>query len=80
MTVAEMIEWLKTQDQEAIVQVVRHESGRGYYDQGGNTSIVDFDITDDNLMTYTNFRCNSTVKPDDDLYNKRYLLLGEKDG
>ena len=30
MTVAEMIEWLKTQDQEATVRVLVMERGRGY--------------------------------------------------
>jgi hypothetical protein len=35
MKVSEFIEWLKTQDQDATVEVVVHESGTGYYDQGG---------------------------------------------
>jgi len=45
MTVAEMIEWLKTQDQNAIVQVVFHEMGSGYYNQGGTAQTVAFDPT-----------------------------------
>ena len=37
MKVRELIEWLKAfEDQDADVFVVEHESGRGYYDQGGN--------------------------------------------
>lgn len=43
MTVAEFIEWLKTQDQAAEVWVVEHSSGRGYYDQGGRAEQVAFD-------------------------------------
>jgi hypothetical protein len=43
MTVAEMVEWLKTQDQSAIVQVIFHETGYGYYNQGGTARTVVFD-------------------------------------
>lgn len=35
MNVAEMIEWLKTQPQDARVEVLSHSRGSGYYDQGG---------------------------------------------
>lgn len=45
MNVAEMIEWLQTMPQDAKVEVVRHYSGSGYYDQGGNAIVVDFDAT-----------------------------------
>lgn len=41
MTVAELIEWLKTQPQEAVVTCISHTSGSGYYDQGGNIEVVD---------------------------------------
>ncbi len=43
MTVEEMINWLKTQDQAAIVQVVFHEMGYGYNNQGGDAQTVVFD-------------------------------------
>lgn len=43
MTVNELIEWLKTQDQDRVVEVIKHESGRGYYDQGGIANVVIFD-------------------------------------
>ena len=43
MTVAEMIEWLKTQDQSAVVYVIFHKTGSGYYDQGGTAKTVAFD-------------------------------------
>lgn len=42
-TVAEMIEWLKTMPQDAKVEVLRHTSGSGYYDQGGWCSPQEFD-------------------------------------
>jgi len=43
LTVAELIQWLQTQHQYAIVNVVAHSTGSGYYDQGGNARIVEFD-------------------------------------
>lgn len=76
MTVAEFIEWLKTQDQEATVQVVRHTSGSGYYDQGGNATLVDFDPKQ--FAEYTDFRGSSFIHPGDPLFDKRLLLLGAK--
>jgi hypothetical protein len=43
MTVADLIEWLKTQDQAATVYVVSHSACIGYYDQGGTAQTVVFD-------------------------------------
>jgi len=43
MTVAELITWLKTQDQAATVYVVSHKNGRGWDDQGGTAQTVLFD-------------------------------------
>ena len=79
MTVAELIVWLGTQDQDATVQVVQHTSGRGYGDQGGNAAVVDFDPGDD-LVTYTDLRGNPLITPDKPYYNQRTLLLGEHNG
>lgn len=43
MKVREMIEWLKTvEDQDADVLIVSHTSGTGYYDQGGNATEEEF--------------------------------------
>lgn len=43
MKVSEMVEWLKTQDQDATVLVVKHSStGCGYYEQGGTATTEDF--------------------------------------
>lgn len=63
MNVAELIEWLKTQDQRAIVEVIRHTSGTGYYDQGGNVSVVEF--SPEMSEHYT------------DCHGKSTLLIGE---
>lgn len=83
MNVKEMIEWLQTQDQEAIVQVYCIGSG-GMYTQMGEPRTVDFRIdykgnqydTCGDLWEYTDFRGNRYVKEDAEHYNKRYLMLG----
>jgi hypothetical protein len=43
MTVAEFVEWLKSQDQNAVVHVVFHETGYGYDNQGGTAQTIVFD-------------------------------------
>ena len=43
MNVAELIEWLKTQDQGAIVEIVAHRDSGGYYNQGGLARTQCFD-------------------------------------
>lgn len=83
MTVREFIEWLKTQDQDATVQVVQHKSSGGtnsYYMQGGEAQVVDFNQDNPDLFEYTDFRSNQFVKPDAPYYNQRYLLIGEHNG
>ena len=67
MNVAEMIQWLQTMPQDAKVEVVYHTSGRGYYDQGGNATTVDFDATVD--YSYSNT-----------MYGKHFELKTYKDG
>lgn len=47
MIVSEFIDWLKTQDQKAVVEVLSHSSGSGYYDQGGWCTVEDFTIEED---------------------------------
>lgn len=78
ITVAEFIEWLKTQDQGAIVQVVDHDRNPpgSYYCQGGTASVEDFRPE---LSEYTDFRGNQFIAPDRPSYNKRYLLIGRSD-
>lgn len=73
ITVAQLIEWLKTQDQEAWVEVVRKVEGRSY--NGDSAEAVWFDP--ENHSNYTDFRGNQFVKPDAPNYNRRHLLLGE---
>lgn len=84
MNVAEFREWLLTQDQEAIVEVLVHSSSTGYYDQGGNVSTEEFDPSEEYYgcskhHEYTDFRGNQFVKEDHPCYGKRILQLGTKD-
>ena len=73
MTVRDFIEWLKTQDQDATVQVLVAERGHGYSED--SASAEDFTPT---LAAYTDFRGNQFVKPDASYFNQRFLLLGEE--
>ena len=75
MKVRALIEWLKAfEDQDAEVFVVVHESGRGYYDQGGNSYEIEFDP--EQHAEYTDMRGNPNVPPGAPWENKRSLLLG----
>lgn len=83
-TVAQMIEWLKTQDQSAIIEVVMHSSGSGYYDQGGNASTKKFDPTLEVMYEVQDFAMYPPLDPDPNGYNswrgKKFLLLGMYNG
>lgn len=79
MLVRDLIDWLKAfPDQDATVEVIRHTSGRGWDDQGGNASTVTFDPAA--FSEYTDLRGNPHIKPDASYFNARTLLLGEIDG
>ena len=78
MTVSELIEFLKTQDQGAAVEIVEHKSGKGYYDQGGNASKQYFDPSIH--VEYTDFTGNPYVKEGEPHHNRRILFLGEING
>ena len=83
MNVAEFRDWLLTQDQEAIVEVLHHSSGTGYYDQGGTVTTEEFDPSKEYYgcskhHEYTDFRGNQFVKEDHPCYGKRILQLGTK--
>lgn len=73
MIVAEFIEWLKTQDQKAIVNCLVNKPG-GYYEQGGTCSVEEF--TPD-LSDYVDFSSNPHTKPESPWYGKSFLLIGE---
>jgi hypothetical protein len=77
MNVRELIAWLGTQDPKATVEVVKHVGGRGYYDQGGTATIVEFDPS--KHSDYTDFRGNRFAAGTPHA-NARTLLLGVKDG
>ena len=73
MIVSEFIEWLKTQDQGATVEVLVREPSTGY---GGDTvSVVDFDVEEH--QEYTDMRDNPYAKGMD-YENSRTLLLGNR--
>ena len=46
MTVSQMIEWLKSKPQDAVVSCVYHTSGSNYYEQGGTVEVVEFTGTE----------------------------------
>jgi hypothetical protein len=68
MTVAELREWLATQDQEAIVQVLTTD--------GECSSWEEFDPV--NYSTYFDFRNNRFVEESDPKKNVRFLELGRQ--
>ena len=75
MTVKELAEWLKAfPDQDATVEVIVHERGTGYYDQGGNAHTEPFNP--ERHIEYTDMRGNQFVTPDKPYFNSRTLLLG----
>lgn len=70
-----MAAWLLAlPDQEATVEVWKHSSGRGYYDQGGAVCKEEFDP--DKHSEYTDLRGNPFIKPEASYYNSRTLFLG----
>jgi hypothetical protein len=77
MLVSELIEWLRTQDQGATVEVIEHEDSHSYYRQGGQAAPVVFDPA--KHTEYTDMRGNAFAagKPYE---NARTLLLGVHNG
>lgn len=79
MKVRELIQWLgEFKDQEAEVLIVEHESGSGFYDQGGNVYEREFDPQQH--VEYTDYRNNPYVKKTADHYGKSYVLFGTING
>lgn len=85
MNVKELITWLQAfPDQEAVVQVMKHDNNSGsYYCQGGTMEIIDFNpegayTSYNEGYEYTDFRENPFVKENCPHYNLRTLLLGER--
>ena len=75
MTVSELIVWLQTQDQGATVEVLMSRRSSGY-DGGDDVCTVDFSPE---LSEYSDMRGNQFVKPDASYFNKRTLLLGDRE-
>lgn len=80
--------WLDQFDEECIIECVIHSRGSGYYDQGGNATVVTFDpemhFGHGSKMTwcekdhfeYTDFRNNRFVKEDQPHFGKQLLRIG----
>lgn len=73
MKVSEFIEWLKTQDQEATVCCLVHDSVDGYDMQGGSCEEQEFTPE---YSRYTDFRGSEFVTESMPYFNKRYLRIG----
>lgn len=80
MVVSEFIEWLKTQDQGAIVEVVLFE-----FEEDPPNIVLhakEFSIDNDKYeklgecWEYGDFRNHPYLKEGDENYNKRFLLIG----
>ena len=75
MLVSEFIEWLKSQDQCATVEVIVQGDPETYQSYGRcETELLD--VENDDHIEYTDFRGNQFVKEDSPHFNKRYLKLG----
>ena len=78
MTVRQMIEWMSTfEDQDAIVEVVVHSSGEGYYEQGGTAQTEEFNPSH---VEYTDYRGNQYIDESEAYYNRRSVLFGVING
>jgi hypothetical protein len=73
--VSELIKWLEAfEDQDATVEVTFHTYGTGYYDQGGNATVVPFDP--EKHTTYTDLRGNPRIAPGAPGFGTHTLHLG----
>ena len=59
ITVAEMKEWLDTLPQDAIVEILSHSQGTGYYDQGGWCTTKNFDPKEKPSWCHEDYPCFS---------------------
>ena len=73
MKVRELIQWLQEQDQEAIINIVDHRTGTGYYEQGGTASESEFKGGDTQFFYSSAWKFKGINYPAE-------LLLGQIDG
>lgn len=79
MIVSELIEWLKTMPQDAVVQVLEHYSDSGWSAQGGWCEVVDF-TTELNGTNYDSaYYLYGKHFEYDTVDGIKYLTLGVKD-
>ena len=72
MLVKDFIDWLKTQDQEAELEILVRIEGCGY--NGDSFRRQSFDFNEH--QEYIDFRGNRFVKSSDEFFNKRFLFIG----
>lgn len=77
MKVSEFIEFLKTQDQESIVQIITTESGWSCGEPCTNVNTEHFNSVDH--VTIEDWTTNSQVKPTQEWYMKKYITLGKRE-
>lgn len=70
MNVAELIEWLHTMPQDAVVQVLSHEDDGGYYMQGGSCFVEPFN-TD---ISYQQWKDVGDTSPIEYIYGTHFEL------
>ena len=79
MKVHEFVKWLEQfPDQDATVEIIVHEYGRGYYNQGDNVHVEEFDPNNTDHYEYSDMRNNKFAvgKPYQDSHT---LLIGSRE-
>lgn len=77
MNVSQFIEFLKTQDPEAIVRVIT--TSRGWSCGEPYTEVSEETFNSDEHITIEDWTQNSKVKPTQEWYMKKYIMLGKRD-
>ena len=78
-TVKELREWLKRFPDDTEVEVLKQEPS-SFYQEYGDVHFVELVLNDDSDFgenwDFTDFTNNKNVKPEDNVYKKKYLMLG----
>lgn len=76
-TVKQMIEFLQTQPQDAVIEILSHSKGSGYYDQGGWCTTKPFDPTEKPSWCHSDYPCFSHWELSGGADVGHTLLIGE---
>ncbi len=79
MIVSELIEWLKTMPQDAVVQVLEHHGVHDYYLQGGTCRVVEFTVELEGTNYGSEFYLYGKHFEYDTIDGVKQLQLGVKD-